>query len=44
MSASRVPPGPRVKAHLVAGLAGARLKRMGLTLPDYSMLEPTIDK
>jgi len=42
--ASRVPPGPRVKAHLVAGLAGARLKRMGLTLPDYSMLEPTIDK
>jgi len=36
--ASRVPPGPRLKAHLVAGLAGAGMERMGLALPDYSAL------
>ena len=35
---SRIPPGPRLKAHLVAGLAGAGLERMGLALPDYSAL------
>ena len=35
---SRIPPGPRLKAHLVAGLAGARLDRLGLELPDYSAL------
>jgi len=35
---SRIAPGPRLKAHLVAGLAGAGLERMGLGLPDYSAL------
>ncbi|WP_063359786.1 FAD-dependent oxidoreductase [Aurantiacibacter luteus] len=36
--ASRVPPGPRLKATLVAGLAGANLARLGLALPDYPAL------
>lgn len=36
--ASRIAPGPRLKAHLVAGLAGARLDRMELDLPDYAAL------
>ncbi len=35
---SRISSGPRLKAHLVAGLAGAGLERMGLALPDYSAL------
>ncbi|QZH75350.1 MAG: FAD-dependent monooxygenase [Erythrobacter sp.] len=35
---SRIPPGPKLKAHLVAGLAGARLDELGLGLPDYSAL------
>ncbi|GGD46725.1 NAD(P)-binding protein [Erythrobacter arachoides] len=35
---SRVPPGPRLKATLVAGLAAANLPRLGLALPDYSAL------
>lgn len=36
--ASRVPPGPRLKAMLVSGLVGARLDALGLALPDYSAL------
>ena len=36
--ASRVPPGPGLKALLVAGLAGARLEALGLPLPDYAAL------
>ncbi|RJY07984.1 FAD-dependent oxidoreductase [Aurantiacibacter aquimixticola] len=36
--ASRIPPGPRLKAHLVAGLVGAQLDRMDLPLPDYETL------
>ena len=36
--ASRIGPGPRLKAHLVAGLAGAQLGALGLSLPDYSAL------
>ena len=35
---SRVPPGPRLKAHLVAGLAGAGMERMGLAMANYSAL------
>lgn len=35
---SRIPPGPRLKAYLVAGLAGARLDALGLALPDYSRI------
>tara|TARA_A100001391_G_scaffold205109_1_gene203534 strand:- start:11588 stop:12835 length:1248 start_codon:yes stop_codon:yes gene_type:complete len=33
--ASRIWPGPRLKAHLVAGLAGDPLTRLGLAMPDY---------
>ena len=36
--ASRMVPGPRMKAHLVAGLAGNPLARLGLAMPDYSAL------
>ena len=36
--ASRVPPAPRIKAQLVAGLAGNPLARLGLAMPDYSAL------
>ncbi|WP_271078391.1 FAD-dependent oxidoreductase [Aurantiacibacter sp. MUD61] len=36
--ASRVPPGPGLKAHLVAGLAGARLDELELSVPDYTAL------
>ncbi|MEN7535754.1 FAD-dependent oxidoreductase [Aurantiacibacter flavus] len=36
--ASRVGPGPRMKAHLVAGLAGDPLTRLGLAMPDYLVL------
>ncbi len=36
--ASRIPPGPRVKALLVAGMAGSPLTRLGLRMPDYAML------
>ena len=36
--ASRIAPGPKLKATLVSGLAGARLNDLGLTLPDYSAL------
>jgi 2-polyprenyl-6-methoxyphenol hydroxylase-like FAD-dependent oxidoreductase len=37
---SRVPPGPRVQASLVAGLAGAPLGRLELALPDCAALRP----
>jgi 2-polyprenyl-6-methoxyphenol hydroxylase-like FAD-dependent oxidoreductase len=33
---SRVPPGPRVQANMVAGLAGGPLAPLGLTLPDFA--------
>ncbi|MDE1467834.1 FAD-dependent oxidoreductase [Aurantiacibacter sp. D1-12] len=36
--ASRIPPGPRLKANLVAGLVGARLGELELEVPDYSAL------
>ena len=36
--ASRIAPAPRIKAQLVAGLAGNPLERLGLELPDYSAL------
>lgn len=35
---SRIPPFPQMKAHLVAGLTGAKLESLGLTVPDYSAL------
>ena len=34
--ASRIAPGPAIKARLVAGLAGAPLAPLGLDLPDYA--------
>ena len=36
--ASRIPPGPQMKAFLVSGLVGAKLARMRLELPDYESL------
>jgi len=33
---SRVPPGPRVQANLVSGLAGSPLDALGLVLPDHA--------
>ena len=36
--ASRLAPGPAVKAALVAGLAGAPLHKLGLSMPDYVAL------
>jgi len=33
---SRVPPGPRVQASMVSGLAGAPLRALELALPDYA--------
>jgi 2-polyprenyl-6-methoxyphenol hydroxylase-like FAD-dependent oxidoreductase len=35
---SRVPPGPRVQADMVAGLAGSPLGMLGLAFPDYTAL------
>jgi len=35
---SRVPPGPRVQANLVAGLTGSPLGALGLAFPDYAAL------
>jgi len=36
--ASRIPPAPGIKAHLVAGLAGNPLAPLGLVMPNYSAL------
>ena len=36
--ASRAAPGPRIKASLVAGLAGSPLNALGLEMPDYDSL------
>ncbi|MCL6250683.1 FAD-dependent monooxygenase [Altererythrobacter sp. KTW20L] len=36
--ASRIAPGPAIKARLVAGLAGSPLEALGLALPDYAAL------
>ncbi|HSJ78694.1 MAG TPA: FAD-dependent monooxygenase, partial [Erythrobacter sp.] len=38
--ASRIAPGPAIKARLVAGLAGSPLERLGLAIPDYAALNP----
>jgi salicylate hydroxylase len=35
---SRLPPGPRVQANMVCGLAGGPLGPLGLALPDYAAL------
>jgi salicylate hydroxylase len=35
---SRVPPGPRIQAGLVSGLAGSPLDALGLAFPDYARL------
>lgn len=36
--ASRIPPGPRLKAATLSGLAGSPLARLGLAAPDYNSL------
>ncbi|GAA0275029.1 NAD(P)/FAD-dependent oxidoreductase [Alteraurantiacibacter aestuarii] len=38
--ASRIAPGPAIKAMLVAGMAGSPLGRLGLAFPDYEALRP----
>ncbi len=37
---SRVPPGPRIQARMVSGLAGDPLEPLGLALPDFRALAP----
>lgn len=40
--ASRIPPGPQMKAQLVAGLAGNPLAKLGLSLPDFPALRRAV--
>lgn len=40
--ASRIPPGPAMKAMLVAGLVGSPLAKLGLTMPDFPEMRPRL--